>query len=59
MPKSDGRWRLITHLLFSEGNSVNSYIDPELASVSYSSSDNILEKNYELGNNVLLAKKDI
>ena len=59
VPKSDGRWRLITHLSFPEGNSVNSYIDPELASVSYSSSDNILETNYELGNNELLAKKDI
>ena len=59
MPTYDGRWRIITHLSFPEGNSVNSYIDPELSSVSYSSLDNIFDKINELGNNVLLSKMDI
>ena len=57
--KPDGGWRLISNLSHPENNSVNSYIDPECCKVTYSSLDNILDKIYELGNRVQLAKMDI
>lgn len=57
--KSDGGWRLITHLSYPEGNSVNSYIDPQFCKVNYSSLDSILEKIYDLGHKAKLGKVDI
>lgn len=57
--KSDGGWRLITHLSYPPGNSVNSYIDPELSTVTYTSLDNILEKISELKAPVKLSKMDV
>lgn len=59
VPKSDGGWRLITHLSHPPGNSVNSYIDPEFCRVTYSSLDQILDKIFELGHKANLAKADI
>lgn len=59
VPKSDGGWRLITHLSHPDNNSVNSYIEPALCKVSYSTLDSILDKIYALGSNVSLAKMDV
>lgn len=59
VPKSDGGWRLITHLSYPEGNSVNTYISEELSSVKYTSLDSILDKIYDLGKGAQLGKMDI
>lgn len=59
VPKQDGSWRLITNLSFPTGNSVNSYIDPELCKVNYSSLDNVLNMVYKLGVGAKLGKIDI
>lgn len=59
VPKSDGNWRLITHLSYPQDGSVNSFINPELCNVSFSSFDNILDKIYECGNGTEHAKVDI
>jgi hypothetical protein len=42
VPKKDGGWRLIQHVSYPLGNSVNSYIDPDLSSVEYTSFDKVL-----------------
>jgi len=59
VPKTDGGFRLISHLSHPEGNSVNSHIDSGLCAVHYSSLDSILEKIYDVGQGALLAKMDI
>ena len=59
VPKSDGTWRLITHLSFPPGNSINDFISEEFCKVKYSSLDNILDVIYELGRGALLGKIDI
>ena len=41
--KSDGGWRLITHLSFPEGSGVNAYIAEEYCKVKYSSFDGVLD----------------
>ena len=59
VPKKDGGIRIITHLSYPEGNSVNSFIDPELASVQYSSFDQVVEIVSNLGKGALMGKMDI
>lgn len=44
-PKSNGGWRLISHLSSPLGESVNDFIDPNLCSVSYSRFEDVIEKN--------------
>lgn len=57
--KSDGGWRLITHLSFPEGNSVNDFIHENFCKVKYSSFDKVLEMISELGRGAKLGKIDI
>ena len=58
VPKSNGGWRLISHLSSPFGESVNDFIDPNLCSVSYSRFDDVIEKIQKLGKSTKLGKKD-
>lgn len=57
--KAPGQFRLIHHLSFPEGASVNDFIDPDLATVVYSSFDDAIDKLLELGQGALFSKTDI
>ena len=59
VPKKDGGWRLIHHLSFPEGNSVNDFIDPDYCTVHYTPFDEVLEMIAALGKNSFLAKMDV
>lgn len=60
VPKREpGAFRLIHHLSWPRGNSVNDGISDALASVSYSTFDAVLQKIKILGQSCLLAKTDI
>ena len=59
VPKSDGGWRLITHLSYPYGDSVNDGIDDKLCSVSYTSFDKVSKMVFDLGSGALMAKRDI
>lgn len=59
VPKQTGGWRLITHLSYPPGLSVNDYIDPAICAVHYSKFDNAIEMVQKLGPSALMAKKDI
>ena len=49
--KAQGEFRLIHHLSWPEGNSVNYHIDPEKASVKYSSFDDAIRIVQQAGHN--------
>ena len=57
--KAPGAFRLIYHLSFPEGSSVNDGISRELASVHYASIDDAIKKISSLGVGCFLAKTDI
>ena len=57
--KKPSGWRMIQHLSFPLGNNVNSYIDPELATVQYTSFDKVLSTINEIGMGAELARMDI
>ncbi|XP_033733376.1 uncharacterized protein LOC117322521 isoform X1 [Pecten maximus] len=57
--KSDGGWRMITHLSFPPSESINDFINPELCSVNYTSFDTVVEMISKLGQGALLGKADI
>ncbi|KAM9326262.1 uncharacterized protein PAF06_002450 [Gastrophryne carolinensis] len=57
--KEPGKFRLIHHLSFPRGGSVNDGIDKELSSVSYTSFDFALDMVREAGPGALMAKTDI
>ena len=59
VPKKTGGFRLITHLSFPPGNSVNSYIDPIHSSVQYSPFDHAIYLIQKAGRNALCGKHDI
>jgi len=60
VPKREpGEYRLIHHLSYPEGSSVNHFIDDKLASVTYTSFDQAISMVQELGSSSLLAKADI
>ena len=59
VPKSDGSWRLITHLSYPPGASVNDFVDPERCSVQYTSFDQAIDMVASLGPGALIAKSDI
>ena len=59
MPKKDGSFRLIHHLSYPSGSSVNDFIDSELCSVNYTSFEVALEMLAKLGNGALVARLDI
>lgn len=57
--KSPGQFRLIHHLSYPRGDSVNDFIDPNLSTVSYCTFDNAVTKLLELGPGTLFSKTDI
>lgn len=60
VPKSDGGWRLITHLSYPRaGGSVNDGIVSQLKSVSYTKFDTVADMIFKLGRSTLMAKRDI
>ena len=54
-----GDFRLIHHLSYPTGKSVNDFIDPALCSVEYTNFDKAIEMVQELGEGALLFKIDI
>ncbi len=54
-----GKWRLITDLSHPPMGSVNSGIEPELCSLSYTTVDDIANRILHIGKGALLAKVDI
>lgn len=59
VPKRDGSFRLIQHLSYPKGESVNDFIDQKLCSVQYSSFDHAVDMVSSLGAGALLGKMDI
>lgn len=59
VPKTDGGWRLITHLSHPVGNSVNDLIDPDMSILSYTSFDTVVKNIADLGPGALIGKFDI
>lgn len=57
--KTPHEFRLIHHLSYPEGESINDYIDPKLASVQYTSFDAAVDMIQELGKNCKLFKMDL
>ena len=57
--KKSGGFRMITHLSFPNGDSVNDFIDPALTSVHYSNFDTTISIIQKLGRNALIGKLDI
>lgn len=57
--KAPGQYRLIHHLSFPSGSSVNDYIDPAWASVKYASFDDAVECLIKFGRYTQMAKTDI
>jgi len=57
--KSEGEFRLIQHLSYPSGSSVNDYIDKNFARVKYASFDDAVHKLLQLGIRALFAKTDI
>ncbi|XP_061196003.1 uncharacterized protein LOC133204281 [Saccostrea echinata] len=59
VPKKDGDYRLIHHLLYPESASINDFIDTEQSSVTYSTIDDAAAIIAKLGRGAFLAKSDI
>ncbi|XP_053403684.1 uncharacterized protein LOC123554801 [Mercenaria mercenaria] len=57
--KSPGEYRLIHHLSYPEGLSVNEFIDPKICSVKYTEFDEAIRIIQDLGRNCYLFKMDI
>ncbi|MCG8046806.1 MAG: hypothetical protein JAY66_14190 [Candidatus Thiodiazotropha taylori] len=57
--KTPGEFRLIHHLSYPHGFSVNDFIDPRLTSVQYTSFDEAVFMLQELGPNCKLCKMDL
>ena len=59
VPKSDGGWRMITHLSYPKSSGINSFIDPDLCAVHYASFDGVIDMIAKFGLGAFLAKMDI
>lgn len=57
--KEPGKFRMIHHLSYPQGDSVNDFIDPKLCSVEYTKFDRAVDIIQELGVGCMLAKADI
>ncbi len=57
--KQPNEFRLIHHLSYPAGQSLNDYIDPELCSVQYTTFDDAVKMVQDLGPNALLGKTDV
>ena len=59
VPKKNGDFRMIHHLFYPEGKSINSGIDREFCSVNYTSFDEAVHMIQDFGKNCKLFKVDI
>ena len=59
IPKKDGSYRLIHHLSYPAGNSVNDFIPDEYCSVQYTSFDSALAMLANLGKGAIMTRLDI
>ncbi|VDI69222.1 Hypothetical predicted protein [Mytilus galloprovincialis] len=59
VPKKPSGWRLIHHLSYPFGKSVNSFIDPQNCSVQYTSFDKVLNTISEIGPKSLMGRMDV
>ena len=61
IPKANqaGKWRLILELSSPKDSSVNDGIPSDLCSLSYITTDDVVEKIVEVGKGCLLAKVDV
>ena len=57
--KEPGEYRLIHHLSYPPGKSLNDFIDPKLCSVQYTQFDAAINMVHDLGKGCLLGKSDI
>lgn len=57
--KTPGEFRLIHHLSYPEGNSLNDFIDPDLCSVQYTKFEEAIHMIQDMGHGCLLGKADI
>jgi hypothetical protein len=57
--KNSGEFRLIHHLSYPEGGSINDHIPRDLCSVQYQSIATAIDKIKQVGTGALLAKADI
>lgn len=57
--KAQGHNRLIHHLSYPKGNSVNDFIDQSFSSVQYTTFDEAVECSIRMGPGSLMAKTDI
>ena len=57
--RNSNKWRLITHLSFPHGDSINSHIPKSRTSVQYASFDHALKLVRHQGRNYWIAKADI
>ena len=57
--KPDKGWRLISHLAFPTGSSINDFIHEDYCRVKYSSFDSVLEMISSLGRGAKIRKIDI
>lgn len=57
--KSPGQYRLIQHLSYPNGQSVNDFIDNEFSSVQYTTFDDAINCLLKVGQGCLMAKTDI
>ncbi|VDI00685.1 Hypothetical predicted protein [Mytilus galloprovincialis] len=59
LQKPDKDWRLISHLSYPSGGSINDFIPEDYCSVKYSSFDNVLNMIAALGERAKIGKIDI
>ena len=57
--KKDNSYRMIHHLSYPSGSSLNDFIDPSICSVQYCFLDNAIAMISSLGKGALLGKMDI
>lgn len=59
VPKSNGGWRLITHLSYPNAGGINQFIDPEHCTVKYTSFDRVVEMLSQIGRGAKMGVLDI
>lgn len=59
LEKPSGGWRLIQHLSYPLGKSINSHIDPQYSSVQYTPFDKVLSTIYQTGPGAKMGRMDI
>ena len=57
--KQPGEYRMIRHLSYTEGGSVNDFIDLEICSVQYTKFDDAVKMIKNLGQGTMLGKEDV